>query len=54
MPRRPDTYPHRIDVRLTAEQRELIQRAAEHAGQSMSDYVRSTLLRQARLELQIR
>jgi len=51
MPRSPETYPFRLDVRLTEDQDRAIRRAAEVSGVSLSDWIRSTLIRQARKEV---
>jgi uncharacterized protein (DUF1778 family) len=40
-----------FNLRVTPEQDELIREAAEHAGQSVSDWIRGLALREARREL---
>jgi uncharacterized protein (DUF1778 family) len=44
-------HSQQFNLRVTSEQDELIRQAAEHAGQSVSDWLRGLALREARREL---
>ena len=44
-------HTEQIHIRLTAEQNDLIRRAAEHSGMTLTNWMRGELLRAARREL---
>lgn len=46
-----DTKSVRLDMRISPEDKELFQRAAEKDGRSMSNWIRDRLLKAAREEL---
>ncbi|WP_231754151.1 plasmid mobilization protein [Caulifigura coniformis] len=51
MPRADDNKDHSIKVRCTPEQRKLIEKAAEKAERTLSDWIRRTIVKQAEAQL---
>ncbi len=46
------THSAQLHIRLTPEHDRLVREAAEHAGQTLTNWIRGVLVREARKELQ--
>lgn len=47
----PDTLDARLEVRLTTAEKEMFQRAADHDGRPLSNWIRDRLVKAARAEV---